>query len=82
MSAIVSWLMTPSCSSRIVSTSLRRVSITAGFLARDRDREVKVLEVVSNPAAIKAMPYVGKCLIEVKTRIIAVLNLSCHLILV
>ena len=40
----------------MVSISLRRVSITAGFLARDRDREVKVLAVVSNPAAIKAMP--------------------------
>lgn len=42
----------------MVSISLRRVSIAAGFFARVRDKVVKVLEVVSNPAAIKAMPYV------------------------
>lgn len=42
----------------MVSISLRSVSITSGFFARVRDKEVNVLEVVSNPAAIKAMPYV------------------------
>ena len=42
----------------MVSISLRRVSITAGFFARLRDKVVQVLEVVSNPAAIKAMPYI------------------------
>ena len=40
----------------MVSTSWRSASSTGGFLARVRDSEVRVVAVVSNPAAIKAMP--------------------------
>ena len=56
MSEMVSWLTTPSNLSSMSSTSSKSVPRISGFSAKFRQSVVNVLEVVSKPAAMKAIP--------------------------